>query len=232
MDAVPQDRKEAGKIARESKRLLAAFAKNETRLQDRDDRLQKLAAELSKTRVEAASLKSQLNEQQAVLRALTRGGVESIRTTSEQNGLVKKAARPKTTAKKKVSRAKSSKPSATVKKKDSRVFPTKRATKSSKQPVSRKSSTPTKKDPNLGRVFTRRPSGIDDLKLISGVGPVLEKRLNSVGIYHFEQVKDWSKSTVAYLDEDLSLAGRIGREKWVEQAKKLARKTKSAVNTE
>ena len=88
---------------------------------------------------------------------------------------------------------------------------------------SRNSNGATKTDPNFGQIFTRKPEHIDNLKQINGVGPALEKRLNSVGIYTFEQVSDWSKETVEYIDEQLSLGGRIRRERWVAQAKKLSR---------
>ena len=83
------------------------------------------------------------------------------------------------------------------------------------------------KDKNLGLVFQKKPGTVDDLKQIVGVGPVLEKRLNSIGIYQFRQVRDWTKRTVEYLDEELSLGGRISREDWIVQAKKLAKQKKS-----
>lgn len=207
LDSVPQDRKEAGKVARDAKRLNAALAKSETKLHDRDDRLRELASELSKNRVEVASLKSQLTEQQAVMRALKRGKSENVHSTAEENGRVrKKTAESKITAKPSRGRAKSRKKYVSSPKKSART------------PASS-----TKKDPKLGRVYARRPSAVDDLKLITGIGPVLEKRLNTVGIYQFDQVRAWSKSTIDYLDEALSLSGRISRDKWVAQAKKLSR---------
>ena len=80
------------------------------------------------------------------------------------------------------------------------------------------------KDKNLGMIYSARPNVIDDLKQITGVGPVLERRLQSAGIYRFEQVRNWTASTIAFLDEELSLGGRIEREDWVSQAKALTRK--------
>ncbi len=63
----------------------------------------------------------------------------------------------------------------------------------------------------------------DDLKLISGVGPAMEKKLNAAGIFHFWQVADLNKSQAAELDDEAGLGGRIERDEWVKQAKKLAK---------
>lgn len=38
--------------------------------------------------------------------------------------------------------------------------------------------------------YSSPPSDADDLKKIKGVGPVIAKRLNSAGIYKFEQIAD------------------------------------------
>ncbi len=62
----------------------------------------------------------------------------------------------------------------------------------------------------------------DDLKKISGVGPQLEKKLHSLGIYTFKQISQWSEENVAWVDEYLSFKGRITREDWISQAKILA----------
>ena len=64
--------------------------------------------------------------------------------------------------------------------------------------------------------------GADDLKKISGVGPKLEKLLNSLGIYKFDQVAAWSADDVAWVDDRLTFKGSIERDDWMSQAKKLA----------
>ena len=63
--------------------------------------------------------------------------------------------------------------------------------------------------------------GADDLKKISGVGPKLEKLLNSLGIYKYDQVAAWSADDVAWVDARLTFKGRIERDDWMSQAKKL-----------
>jgi len=66
-------------------------------------------------------------------------------------------------------------------------------------------------------------SGGDDLKLLSGVGPALEKKLHEAGVTSFAQVAAWTPEDVESFDEKLSFKGRIEREGWVEQAKELAK---------
>lgn len=68
-----------------------------------------------------------------------------------------------------------------------------------------------------------KPVEPDDLKLISGVGPVLEKKLNDLGIYTYKQVASWKKAEREWVDGYLSFKGRIERDDWVKQAKALAK---------
>ena len=69
-----------------------------------------------------------------------------------------------------------------------------------------------------------RAGGADDLKMIKGVGPVLEKALNASGVFHFDQVAVWKKSDAVWFDENVKGAnGRVVRDEWVKQAKILAK---------
>lgn len=63
----------------------------------------------------------------------------------------------------------------------------------------------------------------DDLKEISGVGPKLEDTLNKQGVWHFWQIAEWKKADVEMMDDLLSFKGRIDRDEWIKQAKKLAK---------
>ncbi|MEM6760525.1 MAG: hypothetical protein AAF601_13700 [Pseudomonadota bacterium] len=68
-----------------------------------------------------------------------------------------------------------------------------------------------------------RDGGPDDLKLIKGVGPGLEKELHSKGVYHFDQIAAWTADEVAWADQHLvRFKGRVSRDSWVDQAKILA----------
>ncbi|WP_299023795.1 NADH-quinone oxidoreductase subunit E [uncultured Sulfitobacter sp.] len=69
-----------------------------------------------------------------------------------------------------------------------------------------------------------RKSGADDLKLIKGIGPKLEKTVNSLGFFHFDQIAKWGQDELAWVDQNLEgFKGRASRDNWVEQAGKLAR---------
>jgi predicted flap endonuclease-1-like 5' DNA nuclease len=62
----------------------------------------------------------------------------------------------------------------------------------------------------------------DDLKKISGIGPGIEKTLHGLGIYHFRQIAQFTPDHVAWVDQRLRFRGRIEREDWIGQARKLA----------
>ena len=64
-------------------------------------------------------------------------------------------------------------------------------------------------------------AGADDLKVLSGVGPALEKKLHAEGITTFAQIAKWNDADVETFGEKLSFKGRIEREGWIEQAKTL-----------
>jgi hypothetical protein len=67
-----------------------------------------------------------------------------------------------------------------------------------------------------------RAGGADNLRQIRGITPDLEHALHRLGIYHYDQVAEWDHKAVVWLDHHLSLRGRIGREKWIDQARSLA----------
>ena len=69
----------------------------------------------------------------------------------------------------------------------------------------------------------------DDLERIIGVGPMLGELLNDVGVFYFWQVAEWSDADVAWVDSKLEhFKGRIERDKWVAQARHLAREEGTA----
>ena len=62
----------------------------------------------------------------------------------------------------------------------------------------------------------------DDLKLIVGVGPVLERMLHSQGVSSFRQIARWTDRDVADFDARFpEFPGRIVRDQWVTQARAL-----------
>ncbi|MEM7458191.1 MAG: hypothetical protein AAF331_01895 [Pseudomonadota bacterium] len=70
-----------------------------------------------------------------------------------------------------------------------------------------------------------KPLGLaDDLKLIKGVGAVLERRLNDAGIFHFWQIADLRKAQMDALEAVLRFPGRMTRDNWKAQARALAKR--------
>lgn len=85
----------------------------------------------------------------------------------------------------------------------------------SKEPVS-------KAGPEL--LSAPRGGKADDLKEIKGIGPKLEQLLNSVGVWHFDQIASWKAKDIAFVDDKMEgFKGRITRDEWVKQARVLAR---------
>ncbi|MCM2473832.1 NADH-quinone oxidoreductase subunit NuoE [Rhizobium sp. CG5] len=68
-----------------------------------------------------------------------------------------------------------------------------------------------------------KPTTVDDLKLISGVGPKIEGTLHSLGIFTYAQVAGWTSAERQWVDGYLRFSGRIERDDWVKQAEALAR---------
>ncbi|MEN9062474.1 hypothetical protein [Ponticoccus litoralis] len=68
-----------------------------------------------------------------------------------------------------------------------------------------------------------RAGGPDNLKEIKGIGPKLEALCHSLGIYHFDQIANWTAEEVAWMDANLEgFRGRVSRDRWVDQARILA----------
>jgi predicted flap endonuclease-1-like 5' DNA nuclease len=62
----------------------------------------------------------------------------------------------------------------------------------------------------------------DDLKLVVGVGPVLERLLHQLGITSYRQIARWSERDIDEFDARLAeFPGRIRRDGWVTQARAL-----------
>jgi len=70
--------------------------------------------------------------------------------------------------------------------------------------------------------FLDAPDGEpDDLKKILGIGPVLEEKLNGMGIYHYSQVAEFTNDDIENINTHLNFPGRIERDEWIPQAKEL-----------
>ncbi len=63
---------------------------------------------------------------------------------------------------------------------------------------------------------------VNDLKRIRGIGVLIEKRLNALGISSYEQIANWTVGDIDRLSQTLDFKGRIERENWIEQARILS----------
>ena len=84
-----------------------------------------------------------------------------------------------------------------------------------------KAKAPAKASPAAKKAAAPKIDIIDDIKLIGGVGPALEKKLNGAGITSLKEIAAMDAKKMAQLDDDLKLGGRTEREEWIEQAKEL-----------
>ncbi len=86
--------------------------------------------------------------------------------------------------------------------------------------VAKKAVTPEVDD--NGRL-ARAAGKADDLKMLKGVGPALEKKLNQNGIFHYWQIAALRKVQIQALESDLGYPGRVTRDAWKAQARVLAK---------
>jgi len=71
-----------------------------------------------------------------------------------------------------------------------------------------------------------KPAETDDLKVIKGIGVVMEQTLNDLGITTFKQLAGFKQAEIKMVSDVLSeqnagFGDRIERDEWVEQAKAL-----------
>ncbi|MFK7955787.1 MAG: helix-hairpin-helix domain-containing protein [Lysobacterales bacterium] len=70
--------------------------------------------------------------------------------------------------------------------------------------------------------YDKPPTLIDDLTNIKGIGPVLAKTLNAMGIYQFDQLANLSEDDVVTVTHKLrGFKDRIHRDDWINQAREL-----------
>ncbi|BCP55959.1 hypothetical protein K32_45760 [Kaistia sp. 32K] len=102
------------------------------------------------------------------------------------------------------------------------------------KPVARAKPAPAKATPANAKPAATKPAATpakpapapaelpaDDLKRIAGIGPKLEASLNAAGIFRLAQIAKLTAKQATALDVRLALKGRIGRDDWIGQAKRL-----------
>ena len=136
-----------------------------------------------------------------------------------------KAAKPAAAKAAKPAAAKAAKPAVAKAAKPAAEKAAKPAAAKAAKPAAAKAPKAPKAAPAKPEVLSKaRDGGADDLKMIKGVGPVLEKALNASGVFHFDQVAAWKKADATWFDDNVKGAnGRVIRDEWVKQAKILAK---------
>lgn len=86
-----------------------------------------------------------------------------------------------------------------------------------KAKVAAKPAAPTKKPMpmKLDKPIGGKP---DNLTLINGIGNVIETKLNEMGVFHFEQVANWTMAQAEAFSTAVGFRGRALREGWVKEA--------------
>ena len=73
---------------------------------------------------------------------------------------------------------------------------------------------------NFDRIGTATEDQKDDLAAMKGIGPMIERQLNQIGIYTFQQLANLNADDIEIISDAVVLyPGRVAREQWVEQAK-------------
>ncbi len=62
----------------------------------------------------------------------------------------------------------------------------------------------------------------DNLTLINGIGNAIEKKLNSLGVFHFDQIASWSAADATKFSNEVGFPGRVQRENWIGEARTFA----------
>lgn len=77
-------------------------------------------------------------------------------------------------------------------------------------------------DPEFGPVYPMRPEAADDLTAIRGIGKVVARQLNELGIYTLAQIARWDREQVDAISARMGFKERIRRDDWGGQARRLA----------
>ncbi len=137
----------------------------------------------------------------------------------------------KVTAEKPVKAKARAKAAAPVKAKAEKTAPAPKAKEAAKPAVGTKAKAAgqakappaAKVEPAAPAVRSRKASGkADDLKKIDGIGPKVEQVLKGRGITRFKDLAEMNEKALDALDKELGLGGRVLRDDWAGQARRLA----------
>ena len=75
--------------------------------------------------------------------------------------------------------------------------------------------------PAKSEAKSEEPSGDDDLKKLSGVGPALEKKMNEAGYTSYKQIADLDEAGITGFEEAIGKSGAFEKNGWKEQLAEL-----------
>lgn len=94
--------------------------------------------------------------------------------------------------------------------------------KAEEKPAETRPATKAEAKPEAKKAETAPAAEVkDDVKLIGGVGPALEKKLAGLGVTSLKQIAEFTAADIERIDGELNFKGRIEREDWVGQARDL-----------
>ena len=88
-----------------------------------------------------------------------------------------------------------------------------------KKEKAKKEETP-KKETKAPAKKSAKSVDLNDLKLLSGVGPAMEKKLHAEGITSIQQIADMTQEQIAELDAKIGIKGKI-EDTWQKEAQEL-----------
>ena len=90
------------------------------------------------------------------------------------------------------------------------------------QPIYVKKNSAQTKGTSEAQVSAQMPTSHDNLQLISGIGPGLEKKLSDAGITSYSQIAALTPAVITDLEANVvKFTGRIKRDDWIGQAQLL-----------
>ncbi len=60
-----------------------------------------------------------------------------------------------------------------------------------------------------------------DLTKITGIDDVMQRRLQTLGVTYLDQIADWGPSRIRQIESQIGETGRVDREQWVSQARRI-----------
>lgn len=96
-----------------------------------------------------------------------------------------------------------------------------RAQESVEEAVSQAARTMADSGRMLAEAVTVNAPVADDLTRLVGVGPKLAANLAERGVTRFAELAAWSEEEARAFDDELSLKGRVLRDEWVAQARRM-----------